>query len=77
VNATGSQAGQVTTIADATNLYLAFDIPDTSASNQDALFLFFDPNHSDGGALGVGDRALRLIFSNTAASLPALRQSQI
>jgi hypothetical protein len=53
---------------DGANLYLAFDIPDTTPSNQDALFLIFDPNHSDGATLGVGDRALHLIFSNTAAN---------
>jgi hypothetical protein len=53
---------------DGANLYLAFDITDTTPNSQDALFLFLDPNHDGGATLGVGDRALHLTFSNTAAN---------
>ena len=67
-NADTGQPFNLYSLNDGTNLYLAFDIPDTSPSNQDSLFLIFDPNHSGGASLGVGDRALHLIFSNTAAS---------
>jgi hypothetical protein len=53
---------------DGTNLYMALDIPDTSANATDALFLAFDPNHSGGGTPAAGDQALLLTFNNTAAS---------
>jgi len=52
---------------DGTNLYLAFDIPDSSANINDTLFLFFDPNHGGGSNPAIDDRAIRLTFNNIAA----------
>lgn len=67
-----STAPDVTLFAlnDGTNVFLAFDIPDTSANAADALFLVFDPNHNHGANPEGGanpDRALLLTFNNTAA----------
>ena len=53
---------------DGINLYMAFDIPDSSANANDALFLFFDPNHGGGAAPAADDRAFRLQFNNVAAN---------
>lgn len=53
---------------DGVNLYLAFDIPDSTADPNDMLFLFFDPNHGGGASPAVDDRAFRLTFDNTAAN---------
>jgi hypothetical protein len=56
---------------DGTRVFLAFDIPDTSANANDALFLAFDPNHNHGAnpeGGGTPDRALFLTFDNTAAN---------
>jgi hypothetical protein len=63
-------APQVTLSAlnDGINLFLALDIPDSSANANDALFLFFDPNHGGGTAPAVDDRAFSLRFDNIAAN---------
>jgi hypothetical protein len=67
---TGGTAPAVTFYAlnDATNLYMAFDIPDASANANDALFLFFDPNHGGDPTIQPGDQAFHFIFNNTSAS---------
>jgi hypothetical protein len=52
---------------DGVNLFLAFDIPDSTANVNDRLFLFFDPNHSNGGGPAMDDQALQLVFDNLAA----------
>jgi hypothetical protein len=53
---------------DGVNLYLAFDIPDTSANPNDALFLAFDPNHSADAAPAAGDRAFLFTFADNTAN---------
>lgn len=56
---------------DGVNLFMAFDIPDSSAQATDALFLVFDPNHNGGAQPeggGTPDQALLLTLNNTAAS---------
>src|SRR5262245_60976598 len=45
-------------VNDGTNLFLAFDIPDTSAMANDVLYLYFDTNHGVGGSPAADDRAL-------------------
>src|SRR5262245_25075610 len=63
-------APQVTVYAlnDGVNVFLAFDIPDSTANANDTLFLFFDPNHSGGSSPMAGDLALQLVFDDPAAN---------
>lgn len=65
-----SPAPSVTVYAlnDGVNVFLAFDIPDSSANANDLLFLVFDPNHSGGSSPAMGDQALQLVFDNLAAN---------
>jgi len=56
------------TLNDGVRVFLAFDIPDTSANAADALFLAFDPNHNHGTSPDADDRALMLIFDNVTAN---------
>jgi hypothetical protein len=51
---------------DGANLFLAFDIPDSSARADDTLFLFFDPNHGGGSSPASDDLS-------TAERIPATR----
>src|SRR5712692_5455683 len=66
-NGTGPQV-TVYALNDGVNVFLAFDIPDSSANANDLLFLFFDPDHSDGSSPGANDLALQLVFDNLAAN---------
>jgi len=56
------------TLNDGVRVFLAFDIPDTSANAADALFLAFDPNHNHGTSPDADDRALLLTFDNVTAN---------
>jgi hypothetical protein len=53
---------------DGVTLFMAFDIPDTSAQATDTLFLFFDNNHGGGTSPAADDLALQLTFNNVAAN---------